>query len=180
MKQFRRMGLSLVLAVVLLVSFTVPAMAANPTVALTVTARVIAITNSEATWAIGVVAADAEVYFSATGAQDNDYSRITNTGTVTVDVEIQGTNFSGTPNWTLAATTGADQYSLFANKQATPTVYDVEVKSSSYVDITHVDGLAPAGTNDWSMKFTAPSSFGGTENGTEKTATVTLVASIHV
>ena len=175
MKQFRRMGLSLVLAVVLLVSFTVPAMATNPTVSLTVTAEVVAITNTEDTWALGVVVTDAVVYFSATGAQDDDYSRITNTGTVNVDVEIQGTDFTGTPTWTLAATTGADQYTLFANKQATPTVYDVEVKTSAYVDIC--TALAPAGTNDWSMKFTAPSSFGATEDGTQKSATVTLVAS---
>jgi len=175
MRNLKRTALSLVLAVALVVAFTAPAFAANPTVSITVTAELVAITNSKATWGIGTVAVDAVVYFSTDGTQDDDWSRITNTGSVAVDVEIQGTNLTGTPNWTLAATTGADQYTLFANKQATPTVYDVEVKTSSYVDI--VTGLAAAGTNDWSMKFTAPSSFGGTEDGNEKSGTVTLVAS---
>jgi len=168
---------TLLLAVVLPCS---PVLAANPEVAITVSAQIVAITNTQATWTISTpVVADAVVYFSATDAQDDDYSQIENTGNVTVDVEIQGTNLAGTPNWVLASTTAADQYTLFANKQATPTDYDVEVKSSAYNDITAAAGLIATGTNDWSMKLTAPSSFGGTEDGNAKTGTVTLVASKH-
>jgi len=180
MRKLIRIALSLVLAVALLVVFALPAGAANPTVSITVTAQVVSITNSEDTWAIGTVAADAVVYFSATGAQDDDYSQITNTGSVTVDVEIQGTNIEGGDyDWTLASAAGSEQYSLYANKQATPTVYDVEVKTSSYVDITAAGGLAADGTNDWSMKFTAPTAFNANDDGNQKTATVTLVASLH-
>jgi len=180
MKGFRRIALSLVLAVSLLVGSALPLVAANPTVSITVTAELVAITNSEDTWGIGAVVVDDVKYFSVDNVQDDDYSQITNTGSVTVDVAIQGTDLTGTPNWTLAATTAADQYTLFANKQATPTVYDVEVKSSAeYNDITAAAGLAVDGTNDWSMNFTAPSSFGGTEDGNEKSGTVTLVASKH-
>lgn len=177
MRQFRRIALSLVLTMVLLTLFAVPAGAnGNPTVSITVTAEVIAITNTEDTWEIGVVAVDAVVYFSATGEEDVDYSRITNTGSVAVDVEIQGTNIEGGDyDWTLATTTGSEQYSLYANKQATPSTYDVEVKSSAYADI--VTGLAAGGTNDWSMKFTAPTAFNASDDGAEKSATVTLVAS---
>lgn len=180
MRRFRRLGLGLVLAVALLVAFAAPAMAANPTVSITVTAEVVSITNTQSTWGIGTVVVDAVVYFSATGAQDDDYSTITNTGSVTVDVEIQGTNFEGgSYDWTLATAAGSETYSLYANKQATPTVYDVEVKTSSYNDITAAAGLAADGTNTWSMKFTAPTAFNANDDGNEKTATVTLVASKH-
>ena len=179
MKRLRRISLSLVLAVALLAMWAVPVFAANPTVSITVTAQVVAITNSQATWAIGVVDVDAVVYFSATGAQDDDYSQITNTGSVAVDVEIQGTDIEGgVYDWTLAATTGSEQYSLFANSEATPTVYDVEVKSSTYGDLT--TNLAASGTYLWSMKFTAPTAFNANDDGNEKTATVTLVASKYV
>jgi len=172
----RRALLSLVLAMALLVVMAVPAGAANPTVTITVKAQTVSITNSQNTWDLGTITTSATLYFSANNAQDDDYSRITNTGNVAVDVEIQGTDFEGGDyDWTLAATAGDQQYKLFANKQATPTVYDVEVKSSSYVDI--VTSLAALGTNDWSMKFEGPTGFHASDDGETKTATVTLVAS---
>ena len=179
MKQFRRIALSLALTVALLGLFAVPAFAANPTVSITVTAEVVSITNTQATWAIGTVATDAVVYFSATGSQDDDYSQIENTGSVAVDVEIQGTDIEGGDyDWTLAAAAGSETYSLYANSESTPTVYDIEVKSSSYNDLT--TNLAASGTYDWSMKFTAPSAFNAADDGNQKTATVTLVASKYV
>lgn len=179
----RKKLLTGLLAVVLLLATVLPvgvALAADPEVTITVTAQIVAITNSQATWTVSTpIAVDAVVYFSATDAQDDDYSDIENTGNVAVDVEIQGTDLAGTPTWTLATAPAADTYSLYANKLATPTVYDVEVKKSAYVDITAAGGLAAAGHNAWSMKLTAPSSFGGTEDGETKTGTVTLVASLH-
>jgi len=165
-----------VLAVALLGALAVPAFAANPTVAITVTAKVVSITNTQANWDIGVVDVDAVVYFSATGAQDDDYSQIANTGSVNVDVEIQGLDIEGGDyDWVLATTAASEQYSLYANKQATPTVYDVEVKKATYVDICAA--LIPTGTNDWSMKFTAPTAFNAADAGAQKSTTVTLVAS---
>jgi len=169
-----------VLALALLAVLAVPAFAANPTVSITVTAEVVSITNDKATWAIGTVAVDAVVYFSTDGTQDDDWSTITNTGSVTVDVEIQGTNIEGGDyDWTLATAAGSEAYSLYANKAATPTVYDVEVKTSSCNDITAAAGLAADATNLWSMNFTAPTAFNAADDGNEKTATVTLVASKH-
>jgi len=178
----KKLGLLLVVAALAL-SLLVPpltASAVNPTVTITVKAQVVSITNTQNSWDIGTILVNAVVYFSAAGTQDDDYSQITNTGNVTCDVEIQGVNIEGgSYDWTLATTAGSEQYSLYANKQATPTVYDVEVKSSSYVDITAAAGLAALGTNDWSMKFTAPSAFNASDDGAEKSATVTLVASKH-
>ena len=173
----RRALLSLVLAMALLVVTAVPAMADNPTVTITVKAQTISITNSKATWDLGTITTSTTKYFSADGNEDVDWSRITNTGNVAVDVAIQGTDFEGGDyDWTLAATAGDQQYKLFANKQATPTVYDVEVKNApTYSNI--VTSLAAAGTNDWSMKFEGPTGFHASDDGLTKTATVTLVAS---
>jgi len=176
-KKFRRIALSLVTAVSLLAILVVPVAAANPTVSITVTAEVVSITNTQSTWGIGTVAASAVVYFSTDGTEDIDWSQIENTGTVAVDVEIQGTDLAGTPTWTLATSTDEDQYSLYAYN-VTAVDYTTEVKSVGYNDICA--DLATSGTYDWSMKFTAPSSFGGTEDGTEKSGTVTLVASKYV
>jgi hypothetical protein len=179
-KRIRRIGLSLVLAVVLLVAMPLATMAANPTVSITVTAEVVSITNTQAAWAIGNVATTATVYFSATGAQDDNYSQIENTGSVAVDIEIQGTNIEGgTYDWTLASdgVAGDQIYGLWANSPSNGPTYNVTVKSSSYVDIT--TNLAADGTYDWSMKFLGPTAFHASDDGNEKTATVTLVASKH-
>jgi hypothetical protein len=167
-----------VLAVALLVAFTVPALAANPTVAITVTAKVVSITNTESAWGIGTVDTTATVYFSATGIQDDNYSQITNTGSVAVDIEIQGTNIEGgSYDWTLATNgvAGDQIYGLWANNPSNGATYNVTVKSSSYQDIT--TSLAADGTYDWSMKFLGPTAFHASDDGAEKTATVTLVAS---
>jgi len=174
------MGLSLVLALALVVAFTAPAFAQNPTVSITVRARLIAITNSEDTWDIGIVVVNDEKYFSVDNAKDNTYSTITNAGNVAVDVEIQGTDLVAvdtTYNWTLNATAGDQHFSLHANSEATPDDYDVEVKKASYNDLC--TDLAAAGTYDWSMLFVAPSAFHTSDDGEAKSATVTLVASLH-
>lgn len=177
------------LALVLVALFTLvagPVGAANPTVTITVNAATVSITNSQATWNItdlvGAVNVDDVVYFSATGAQDDDYSLILNTGNVACDVEIQGTDFEqaagGAYNWTLATATAAETYSLYANTNGSGS-YDIEVKSSAaYEDIT--TDLAASNNWNWSLKFTAPSSFHASDDGAAKTATVTLVASVHV
>jgi hypothetical protein len=168
-----------VVAVLALSLLPATAMAVNPTVSITVYATMISITNSHDTWAIGYVQVDAVKYFSATGAQDDDYSLITNTGNQHVDVEIQGTNFEGGAyDWTLAGTAGNRTYSLYANQAGTPTVYDVEVESSGYHDI--VANLGEGLTNAWSMKFTAPNEFDPADTGLVKSATVTLVATLTV
>lgn len=178
MKRFRRIALSLVLAVALLVVFALPAGAANPTVSITVTAEVVSITNSQAAWDIGTVALNAVVYFSETGAQDDDYSRITNTGSVAVNVAIQGTNIEGGAyDWTLATGAGNQTYSLYANTPSGGATYSVEVKTSGYVNIVSNLPATGSDTYDWSMKFTAPNEFNVLDDGLDKTATVTLVAS---
>ena len=169
-----------VLAVALLIGGALPAFAANPTVSITVTAEVVAITNSQNTWTMGTIATSATLYFSANNEEDVDYSTITNTGSVTVDVEIQGTIIEGgTYDWTWDTTPGTEKFSLYAYN-VTSAAYDIAVKPTPFTDITPVAGLAKTVTYLWSMKFEGPTGFNAADDGVEKTATVTLVASKHV
>jgi len=180
-KRLGRIGLPLVLALVMLTAWAVPVGAANPIVQITVTARVVSITNSQAAWPIGTINVGSVVYFSATGAQDDDYSLVTNTGSVAVNVVIQGTNFQGTVgglDWTLANAAGVETYSLYATNQSPVANYDIEVKNAPAYS-TLCSGLHPtvSDTCTWSMNFTAPSAFDAAEDGLSKNATVILVAS---
>jgi len=177
-RKFLTLGIALAMVATLVVPSAV--LAVDPTVSITVSAKTISITNTQDTWAIGAVVVDDVKYFSADNTQNDTYSQIENTGNVAVDVEIRGITIEGGAyDWTLATAAGDQIYSLYANKAATPTVYDVEVKSSAYNDITAAAGLAAAGTNAWSMKFTAPTAFHASDAGAQKSATVTLVASEH-
>ena len=175
----RRALLSLVLAMALLVVTAVPAGAANPTVTITVSAQVISITNSQPTWTIGVVTAGGDpVYFSADGEADPDYSRITNTGNVPVNIAFQGTNFvagNTTFNWNLGASADDQIVKIAANTEAAPTVYSVLLKVDNFNNLT--TNLIKAATYDWSMEFTPPTAVHEEDDGLNKTATVTLAAS---
>lgn len=174
----RIVAIAMVLALIGNLIFPVLALAADPVVTITVSAKLIAATNTQANWAIGPVEVDNVVYFSATGAQDDDYSQVENTGNVAIDVELQGTDFEGGAyDWTLAAAPGDQIYSLYANSEAVPGTYDVEVKKAAYNML--VTNLAVDDTYDWSMKFTAPTAFDPADAGANKTATVTLAISEH-
>lgn len=181
MKKLHQRAIILIVAVISLIAMIIPAtpiMATNPVVTITVTAGIADATNSQNSWAIGKATVGEIVYFSASGAQDDDYSMLTNTGNLALDVELQGTNFEGgSYDWTLASSSGDQQYSLYANKAGTPTVYDTEIKSSSYTDLT--TNLAESANITWSMKFTAPSAFHASDNKAQKSASVTLVLSEH-
>ena len=133
-----RLLISLVLVVAMLLIGVMPVSAANPTVTMTVTAGIISITNTQNTWALGSAILSEIIYFSATNAQDDDYSTVNNTGNLAVDVEIQGTNFVGGGfDWTLAAASGDKEYSLYVNSDnGSGAAYDIEVKSSAYNDLT--------------------------------------------
>lgn len=177
MKRFRRIGLSLVIAVAMLVAFALP-VAANTTVTITIAAEIVAITNTMDAWAIGAVPAGTVAkYFSANNLEDIDYSLITNTGNVAVNVAIQGTNFEGGAyDWTLAAAAGGQTYSLHAYN-VTAAAYSIEVKSSAYNNICAALPATGSDTYAWSMKMMTPTTFDPADLGNNKTATVTLVAS---
>lgn len=150
-----------------------PALAANPQVAITITAELVAITNTQATFAIGTVEAGGSAV--KWGASDT-HSQIANTGSVACDIELQGTNIEGgVYDWTLGASAGDKIYMLKANTEGAPTVYSIEIKSSTYTDLK--TNLAVDATWNWSMEFTPPTIFDAADAGAEKSSTLTLVAS---
>ena len=179
MRKIRRLGLSLVLAVLVLVGLTVPALAAgNPTVSITVVAEVVSITNDKDTWGIGIVTLDAVVYFSTNGAQDDDWSTITNTGSVAVDIAIQGTDIEGgSYDWAISATgvAASETYGLNATAGNGTGAYSTIVRKTPFNNLA--TALAAKATWGWSMLFKAPTAFNANDDGAQKTSTLTLVAS---
>lgn len=178
MKNIRRIGLSLVLAVALVVGFVVPVVAVNPTVTITISAQITSITNTQNTWTVGAVVAGASAIKWGTS---DTYSTVENTGNVAVDVEIQGTDFEGGAfDWTLSntGTAGDKIYALMANSDHS-TTYNITVKSASYLDL--ITNLAATGSDTWtwSMQLTPPTIFDVGDLGASKTATITLVGSLH-
>jgi len=171
----KKLLITIVLVVALVVSFATPVLAADPEVAITITAELVAITNTQASFAVGTVeAGDGATKW---GASDT-HSQVENTGSVACDVELQGTDIEGGDyDWTLGASAGDKIYQLYANSDHS-TTYNIEVKSSSYTDLT--TDLAVDATWTWSMQFTPPTIFDAADAGAQKSSTLTLVASKHV
>lgn len=164
--------------IILLAVFPASALAENPTVTMTVTAGIISISNTQGSWALGYAIISKVIYFSATGAQDDDYSTIVNTGTLPVDIEIQGVNFEGgIYDWILGPSSGNQTYSLYANSSNGSATYNIEVQNAGYNDL--IANLASGADYNWSMKFTAPNEFHINEDMAPKNATVTLAVSEH-
>lgn len=171
-----RFIIAIIIALMMVLISATGAFATNPTVTITVTAGLLTATNSHDTWTLGYATPSEVDYFSATNAQDDDYSMVINTGNLPINVTLQGTNFEGGAyDWTLGTSSANQTYSLYANKSGTPTVYDTEIKSSDYTTLT--TNLAASANVTWSMKFTAPSVFHVSDNGAEKSSTLTLVIS---
>jgi hypothetical protein len=182
MRKFRRIALSFVLAVALVAVFVAPVAAANPTVTISMKAKVISITNTQSSWNItaitgGAVITSDTIYFSVNGEQDDDYSQIENTGNVAVDIEIRGTDMEGGDYDLTLASDGNPGSEIYGVKAWGGADYTIVVKSSAYNDIT--TNLAADGTYDWSAVLYTPTAFNANDDGNEKTATVTLVASEH-
>ena len=97
------------------------------------------------------------------------YFTLSNDGDVIVNTTIAGEALSGTgaTDWALGATAGADTYAL----KAGTTAYDITVTTTA---TDFVMGLAPGGTQDFGLEFTAPTSM--TDVNDEKSGTVTITA----
>lgn len=175
----------IVIAVVLMlvIGFVMPAFAVNPHVDISVSAALVAATNSQGSWALGYVEINNVLYFSADNLQDDDYSQVENTGNVPCTVTLQGTKLDDTDgayDWLLTTAAGNQTYSLKANSEGAPTVYALEVKSAAvYTELVHELDDSVADTYDWSMKFTAPNEFSATDDGTQKDSILTLVITKH-
>ena len=153
-------------------------------VAVTATPTFVAMTNSETTWAMGVVVASTSYWWTAAGTApapepfeaDDMKSTITNTGSVAEDIDMHVHNFTSTGvGWTLHATVvGANTVVLSAGVTGCTN----EAGMLDFVDTTGQklkDNLAAAGTIKWCMLLKT----GTFTDGLEKSTTVTLTASAH-
>ena len=178
----RKATISLLLVLAIFAWVAAPVLAATTQeVTITATPTYIALTNSEATWAIGAVAENYDSYYwtadglvPAEPLVDGDMkSTITNTGSVAEDIDIKCANFTGGIGWALSAdqTPGASEVSLragitgMANRAAM-----VQVENG---DKELVDSLASSGTKMWCMELET----GTFTDGVAKSGTTTLTAS---
>jgi len=152
-------------------------------VAVSATPTFVALTNDEATWAIGVVAGSTSYWWTAAGTApdpepfdaEDMKSTITNTGSVAEDIDIHTNNFTGGAGWTLHATVPGEDIVVLS---AGITGCTNEATMLDLVDTTAQEltsDLAAAGTVKWCMLLKT----GTFTDGVEKTTTVVLTASAH-
>lgn len=177
----RRIFIGLLLAVILVMLPLVPVLAATTQdVTVTATPSYVALTNSEASWAIGTVSASTSYWWTSdTEAPaepfiDGDMkSTITNTGSVAEDIDIKATNFTGGVGWTLTSdAAGENTVRMKAGK--TGDANEAAMVTLTTGDQELVDSLAASGTKLWCMKLET----GTFTDGVEKSSTVTLTASV--
>lgn len=140
-------------------------------VVITAEGECIAITNTQASWDLGIIAVDSTTKW---GASDT-MSDCVNAGNVAVNIVITGTDLVGTSTWVLADTAASMIYNIECNDFAGGTAYTVEVKKS--VGNTAKASLASAATAQWSMEFMAPTAITELDGPDSLTGTVTLTAS---
>lgn len=184
MKGIKRIIVAVGLAVIMLLSSVVPAMAATTAdVTITATPEFLSITNDSGNWAIGAIAEAATVYFTADGLVpaeplvDGDMKgTLTNGGSVTSDIDIKCANFTGGVGWALSAdeTPGENEVNLRAGITGMANLAAmIQVVNA---DTELVDSLAASGTIKWCMILEA----GTFTDGAAKSGTVTLTISKHV
>ena len=186
MRKYLRVLLPVLTAIGLLVANTVPAMAAT-TVDVTITATpeflAMTISNSPNTWAIGAIAEAATVYWTADTLVpaeplvDGDMKgTITNTGSVTSDIDVKCADFTGGVGWTLSAdeTPGSNEVNLRAGITGMANLAAmIQVVNA---DTELVDSLAAAGT----IKVCLILETGTFTDGVAKSGTLTFTISKHV
>lgn len=163
---------------------TASAMAATSAdVTVTSTPTYIAMTNSEATWATGTVAANTVYWWTAdSNAPDPEpfeaadmKSTITNTGSVPETISVHAHNFTGGVGWTLHGTTeGENIVVLAAGATGTTNVAGMKyLVDTTPQELYHE--LAASGTIKWCMRLKT----GTFTDGVEKSCTVTVSVAAH-
>ena len=179
----RRILIALCLVLLIISIMTVPAFAATTAdVTITATPTYIAMTisNSPNTWAIGVVVHDTMYYWTADGLVpaeplvDGDMKEtITNTGSVTEDIDVKCANFTGGVGWTLSAdeTPGANEVNLRAGITGMANM-------AAMVQVTNVDAEIIADlTSTGTKKVCLILETGTFTDGVAKSGTLTYTAS---
>ena len=170
MKRFRKLLVSLALALMLVLSFSMPVFAQSTTdVTVTATPSYLSITVSPTTYDFGVIAT------SATPSTTTTYFTITNSSSVATDntIAVTTATWSGGVTWTHSdtATAGADTAGMKANKGGTWGTGDVIVKYAS----PEILAASQTANTDWSfgLQLLAPTSF---SDGVQKSIIVRVTA----
>jgi len=184
-KKILRILLPVIVLVAIAIPLSVPVAAAS-TADITVTATpeylAITISNAPNTWAIGAIAEATTVYWTADSLVpaeplvDGDMKEtITNTGSVSSDVDIKCADFTGGVGWTLSAdeTPGANEVNLRAGITGMANL--AAMVQVTNVDIELIDSLAASGTKMMCL-ILETGTFG---DGVAKSGTVTLTISKH-
>ena len=152
-------------------------------VTITATPEYLAITNDTGNWAIGAIAANTTVYFTADDLVpaeplvDGDMKgTITNTGSVTSDVDIKCADFTGGVGWTLSADESPALNEVNLRAGITGMANLAAMVQVTNGDIELIDSLAAAGTMKWCM-ILETGTFG---DGVAKSGVTTLTISKHV
>jgi hypothetical protein len=181
----KRILVTLLAVLVLVLSQVVPAFAApTATVTITATPEYLAMTNDSGNWTIGAVAEATTKHFTADGLVtaeplDNGDMKgtITNTGSVTSDVNIKCADFVNGVGWNIREADnvpGADEVAIragitgMANRAAM-----IQVKNA---DSELIDSIVAAGTKMWCLELLT-GTFG---DGVAKSGTLTLTIVKHV
>jgi hypothetical protein len=175
---------AVVLSLALCLGFAVPALAAtSAAVTITATPTYIAMTNSEASWAVGTVATSGTYWWTSDSnapeepfIDDDMKSTITNTGSVAEDIDIKVANFTGGNGWTISTDDSPAEDEVSIRAGITGTANEAAMVQVITSDTELVDNLASSGTKKWCMEMETASSF---TDGAEKTGTVTLTASAY-
>lgn len=175
---------AIALALVTFLGIAVPALAAtDATVSITATPTYIAMTNSEASWAVGTVAGSSTYWWTSdTTAPDEPFtdgdmkSTITNTGSVAEDIDIKVAAFTGGDGWTISIDDSPDEGEISLRAGITGTANEAAMVQVITTNTELVDNLASSGTKLWCMEMETPATF---TDGAEKTGTVTLTASAY-
>ena len=141
----------------------------------------VSITNTEATWPIGTLNATQDYWWNGNNTDPewplddvNCTSTITNTGTVDCNLTIQGVNFTGDTQWTLAAAGGADEIALkvgISGVTDEPNMTVINGTAGQYFMNTLTWNAT--NTTQWEMMIESPTSF---SDGVAKASNVTLTA----
>lgn len=178
----RQLVLGLFMALVLFITTTTGVFAATTAdVTVTYTPEYVAITNSNANWYIGNVAASTTYWWTNNATAPAEpfptasmNSTIVNTGSVTTDVDIKATNPTGGVGHTLSTdgSAGEDEISLRAGINGTAN--DAAMIQVITTDTELADSIPASANVTWCVNLTT----GTFTDGTEKTTTITLTGSV--
>ena len=179
----KKLLLILVAAMLAVIPITGVFAATSAVVTITATPTYIAITNSEATWAAGTVAASSAYWWTTAGTApapepfeaDDMKSTITNTGSVAIDVDVKIAAFTGGVGWTISTDDSPAEGEISVRAGVTGTANEAAMIQIITTDTELTGSLASSGTIKWCMEMETPATF---TDGVEKSGEVTLTATI--